>query len=115
MYGASATHRKEGVTSAIDFTQSLAQEPSTGCFYIQEHVQQSVPKLMKSATLLQGLAAESKDEIMLLVGRQSAAEALRGFRGAASGLERMSRVLSRTMGTLERLVDEERQRRRRGL
>ena len=45
--GNSSLQRREAVTSTNEFLREIANEPSLGLYYLQEHVSTSVPALME--------------------------------------------------------------------
>ena len=63
MKGNSQLQRKEAVTAANDYLREIANEPSLGLYFVQEHVSGSVPALMEIKGKFKNATKETKMEI----------------------------------------------------
>ena len=63
MKGNSQLQRKEAVTAANDYLREIANEPSLGLYFVQEHVSGSVPALMEIKGKFKDATKETKMEI----------------------------------------------------
>mmetsp|Transcript_13148 Transcript_13148/g.24994 ORF Transcript_13148/g.24994 Transcript_13148/m.24994 type:complete len:106 (-) Transcript_13148:581-898(-) len=61
--GNSALQRKEAITASNEFIREIANEPSLGLYYVQEHVAASVPKLMEVKSQFKECTKETHKEI----------------------------------------------------
>ena len=73
--GNSSLQRREAVTSTNEFLREIANEPSLGLYYLQEHVSTSVPALME-------VKARFKECTKAALSRDPQSEQLRVLRQA---------------------------------